>query len=36
MSDVEYILEANHRRAREQGLGERWDETQWHGVATLR
>lgn len=26
MSDVEYILEANHRRARERELGERWDE----------
>ena len=26
MTDVEYILEANHRRAREQELGERWDE----------
>ena len=25
MSDVEYILEANHRRARERELGERWD-----------
>ena len=24
MSDVEYILEANHRRARERELGERW------------
>ena len=26
MTDVEYILEANHRRAREKELGERWDE----------
>lgn len=26
MTDVEYILEANHRRARERELGERWDE----------
>lgn len=25
MTDVEYILEANHRRARERELGERWD-----------
>lgn len=25
MSDVEYILDANHRRARERELGERWD-----------
>lgn len=24
MTDVEYILEANHRRARERELGERW------------
>ena len=25
MTDVEYILDANHRRARERELGERWD-----------
>ena len=25
MTDVEYILEANYRRARERELGERWD-----------
>ena len=24
-TDVEYILEANHRRARERELGEQWD-----------
>ena len=28
MTDVEYILEANHRRARERGLGERWDKAE--------
>ena len=26
MTDVEYITERNHRRARERELGERWDE----------
>ena len=26
MSDVEIITEVNHRRAREQELGQRWDE----------
>lgn len=26
MTDVEYITERNHRRAREQELVERWDE----------
>ena len=26
MTDVELITELNHRRAREQELGERWDE----------
>lgn len=26
MSDVERITELNHRRAREQELGQRWDE----------
>lgn len=25
MTDVEYITERNHRRARERELGERWD-----------